>query len=462
MLWLTLRQLKSSKVPTRRQAAESLAEAPKVETFKALVEAFASDDDAEVRRHLIRALSKIEDERRIEPLLRALGDRDSQVQQTALAGLRHLRDDRLQPTLVPLLNNTDPGVRGGAANLLKVLGWQPEDRDDEIAFLIASGKIVKASMHGSAAIPSLEAVIQHGSYNQRVAAVEALGKISDRKVVKPLLAALKSGDPAVCVAAIGALGNSGGPDVFDSILPLMKHADSRVRTVAVETIGRIGAAKAVEPLKRVLADKDWDVRRAAAAALGKSKSPLAVEPLVSALRDEDADVRETAAISLGTLRDRRGISPLVKALADNTSSVRRVVAGALERIDGDWSNSKEAKAAIEELKRDLEGADSELRHTVVKLLNSLGVKTPKIEAAQPDDEPVSAPEKRRKLAVHLLTSLLGDLDRVLRQAAVESLGRIADPRSRADLENALRDADGGVRKSAMRALQEVVEGRVKA
>lgn len=457
MLWLTLRQLKSKKTPARRKAAESLAESPNPDAFQALTDALASDEDAEVRCHVTRALAKLEDERRIDPLIAALHDSDTEVQKAAISGLRHVQDERLQPALIPLLNNTDPGVRGGAANLLKAIGWQPEVRTDEIAFLISSGKILKASVHGGAAIPALESVITHGSYNQRIAAVEALGKIQDPRVVKPLLAALKAGDPAVCVAAIGALGNAGGPDIYDSIVPLLKHADGRVRTVAVETVGRIGAARAVEHLKPLLRDTVWDVRRAAASALGRSKDPRAVEPLAAALQDEDADVRETTATALASLRDRRAISPLVKALADSTSGVRRVVAGALERIDSDWSTSEEARSAIEELKGDIENADSELRHTVVKLLNSLGVITPKSPLAQPEDIANSSPDKRQKLAVNLLIGTLADLDHALRQAAAESLGRLADPRAKPDLERALRDGDGGVRAAAMRALQSLRE-----
>lgn len=451
MLWLTLRQLKSKQPPARRRAAEQLSQDPDPKAFEALTAAMADEDD-EVRRLVVTALSKIEDERRIDALISALRDRSPEVLKVALTGLKNVNEERVVPAMIPLMRHMDPGVRGYAASLLYARGWRPEEREQQIHYQIASGQLSKAALHGSAAIQSLETVIQTGNYNQRIAAVEALGRIDDKRVIKPLLAALRSNDPSVCAAAISALGQTGDPQICDAIVGMLRHNDGHVRTVTVEALGRLGAGRMVEALKPMLRDPVWDVRRAAASALGKLKDSRAVEALTSALRDEDADVREATAIALGSLNDRRAIAPLVKALADSTSGVRRIAAAALSRIDDDWSSSMEAQSAVSELKNSLQEQDSDMRYTVGNLLNSLGVHTPETDVLQPNETPTSTPEKLRKLAASLFLATLYDADPILRQAAAESLGRLGEQRAEPALQRALRDTDSGVRQAAEVAL----------
>ena len=458
MLWLTIRQLKSKQIPARRRAAEELCQAPDPKAFEAMVAAMTDSDD-EVRRSIITALTKLEDDRRISALLNALRDRDAEVLKTAMTGLKHSSDERIIPEMIPLMRHTDPGVRGYAATLLYARGWRPEEKSEQLSYQIARGQLGKAALHGSAAIQSLENVIQTGTYNQRIAAVEALGKIDDKRVIKPLLAALRSNDPSVCAAAIGALGQTGDAQITDTIIGMLRHNDGHVRTVTVEALAKLGGNRLVEALKPMLRDPVWDVRRAAAAALGKMKDPRAVEALTEVLRDDDADVRETAAISLGSLRDRRAIGPLVKALADSTSGVRRIAAAALSRIDENWSGTEEAQSAVQELKGSLQEQDSELRYTVGKLLTSLGVQTPETDVLLPNETPTSTPEKRRKLAASLLLATLCDPDPILRQAAVESLGRLGEQRAEPALQRALRDTDVGVRLAAEQALVELQQTR---
>ncbi|MEY4386820.1 MAG: hypothetical protein RLY20_2103 [Verrucomicrobiota bacterium] len=452
MLWLTLRQLRSKQAPARRRAAEELARSPDARALEALTEAL-SDEDDEFRRLVVLAIGRLEDERRTDPLLTALHDRNPEVLKTAMTELRRTPDAFVTEALTPLLRHNDAGVRGYAATLLQARGWKPEEKSEELHYQIARGQLAKAAAHGSAAIQHLETVIQTGAYNQQIAAVEALGNIDDKRVIKPLLAALRSNDPSVCAAAIIALGKTGDAQNCDAILGMLRHTDGHVRTVTVEALARLGANRVVEMLKPMLRDPVWDVRRATASALGKIKDIRAVEALTSALLDDDADVREATAIALGSMNDRRAIGPLVKALADSTSGVRRIAAAALTRIDPDWNSSNEAQGAIEELKGSLQEQNSELRYTVGKLLNSLGVHTPETDVLLPNETPSSAPEKRRKLAASLLLTTLCDHDHILRQAAVESLGRLGEPRAEPALQRALRDPDVGVRLAAERALE---------
>ena len=458
MLWLKLQQLKSNRVATRRNAAAALAAAPDPRALEALSKA-AADADVEVRRHAVMALGKLEDPARMEPLLQALRDPDTAVQASALQAIKNSTDGRLLPLLQPLLKSPDPAVRGRAAMSLRTLGWRPDGREDEIAYLIAQGQLAKAATHGAAALESLQTVLRSGAYNQRVAAAEALGRINDRRAVKPLLEALKAEDSSVCAAAIGALVGLGDEQAYEQIRPLIRHADSHVRACVVDALARLGGARAVEALLPLLSDPAWDVRRTTASALGRLKDARAVEPLTKVLRDADADVRETVASALGHLRDRRAIGPLIKALADSSSSVRRVVTGALSRLDESWSTSVEAQGAVEELKSELLTSDSELRYTVEKLLTNLGVGSSGGRRHEvPVEAQASIAEKRQRLAMNLLLLTVRDADPALRLASIEAIGRLGDPRGEPALQAALCDPVPQLSQAAATALLAVQAG----
>lgn len=455
MLWLKNRQIGSKDAAVRRKALQQLSQAPTSRALDVLRQAL-SDEDGEVRRLAVVALSKLEDESRLDPLLTALRDRNPEVLKAAITAIKRFSDPRIIPALTPLIFNPDAGVRGHAAQVLHALGWRPTNRDEEIWNSVARNQLAHAAVYGIAALPALECVLVGGPYNLRVAAVEAIATIDDKRAVRPLMAAVKSTDPAVAGAAVEALSNTGDPQIIPAIIGVLRSADAHARVVAAEALGRMNAKAAAEPLRLLLRDSAWDVRRAAAEALGRLKDGDSVESLARNLHDHDVDVREATALALGNLNDRRAIGPLVKSLKDSAIGVRRIAAAALARIDENWNSSAEAQAAVEELKAAMLDKDPDVRHLVGKVLASLGQST-SMESAAPmpaDDRlSVSSLEKRRKLAVSLFVATLGDEDRDLRQAAAESLGRLGDERAQAALVRALGDNDASVRFAAEQALE---------
>jgi HEAT repeat protein len=201
MLWLIQHQLKSKNAATRRKAAERFCETPNPRALGALRDAL-DDDDSEVRRLAATALGKLEVEERLEPLLTALRDRDADVLKAAILALKRTSDERVPAALLPLLRHANAGVRGCAAQVLEFVGWRPVKHEDEMWFLVAKGQCSRAAAYGAAALLPLELVLNAGPYSLCVAAVQALGEIEDRRVVRPLLKALQSSDTAVCVAAL--------------------------------------------------------------------------------------------------------------------------------------------------------------------------------------------------------------------------------------------------------------------
>jgi HEAT repeat protein len=79
------------------------------------------DPDAEVRRSAVIALGNAEDESQVPLLLVALADVHPEVQKAALTALKNIRQRPVIAALVPMLRQSDAGVRGTAANVLEGL-----------------------------------------------------------------------------------------------------------------------------------------------------------------------------------------------------------------------------------------------------------------------------------------------------------------------------------------------------
>ena len=439
----------------RRKAMQKICESPTPRALEAMRNAL-DDEDVEVRRMAVAALAKLEDDSRLDPLLAALKDRDPEVLQTAIGALKRFDETRVIAALVPLIFHTDAGVRGRAVQSLEYLGWKPTNPDEEIWHAVAKYQMARAATYGIAALPALECVLRGGPYNLRIAAIEAIGEIPDKRAMRPLLAALKSPDPTVCSAAVEVLGRMGDPETIGPIVGALHHADAHVRATVAETLGRMDATAAIEPLRAGLRDSNWEVRRATVGALGRLRDKASVSALTVNLDDPDQDVRETAALALGNIGDRQAIGPLVKALKDGQSSVRRIAAATLSRIDENWGACAEAQQAITELKSSLDDKDPEMRHLVGRLLTSLGQELPNANKSLAGEElTVSSIEKRRKLAASLFRAILCDEDRDLRRAAAESLGRMGDKHAHAALTRAQGDVDESVRSAAEGALHAI-------
>lgn len=452
MLWLKSRQFGSKDAAVRRKAMQQLCDSPTSRALE-MLRAALDDEDDEVRRLAVVALSKLEDEQRLDPLLVALKDRHPEVLKAAITAVKRFNNERVTAALALLIFNSDAGVRGHAVQVLDGLGWRPGSRDEEIWDAVARGQLTRAAENGFAALPALECVLVGGPYNLRVPAVQAIASIEDKRVLRPLLAALGSPDPAVCGAAAEVLSRMGDPQIAPALIGVLRHADAQARVVAAEALGRMNAVAAGEPLRLLLRDTSWDVRRAAAEALGRLRDVGSVDALARVLQDPDQDVRETTALALGRLHDRSAIRPLVIALKDPSASVRRIVSAALTRIDERWNSSEEALAAVEELKIGMLDRDPDVRYLVGKVLASLGQSPPEAALATPSEDHLSVTaDKRRKLAVSLFVAILSHEDRDLRLAAAESLGRLGDERSQNALNQAMGDGDACVRNAAAAAL----------
>lgn len=98
--------------------------------------------------------------------------------------------------------------------------------------------------------------------------------------------------------------HSGHGIVYDLVSSAMNARTQEERLQAVEALGKSDDPRAVRPLVDLLADNDPAVRLAATSALGQLKSGRPVDDLIEKLRDRDEQVpiRRQAAATLAAIR----------------------------------------------------------------------------------------------------------------------------------------------------------------
>jgi HEAT repeat protein len=415
------------------------------------------DADAAVRTLAVTTLGRLKDERAANPLVKALHDRAADVREAAAEALREIGDRRAMEPLVAALKDESSGVRWRAASALDSLGWSPADDTQKALQLVALGKLEKAAQLGQAAIAPLIVTLKTSVYYKRMQAVEALAWIGDPKVLKPLVEALKDEDSNVRSKAVEGLASLGDGRAVEPLILTLRDKDTRVRATAIEALSKLGDARAIDPLAKLLKDDAWDVRMAAVEALGKFKDSRVILHLVNCLHDKDRDTRLAAVISIGRIGDTAAIEHLVLSLTDGHDQVRQTAAGVLRRLDKNWEKAPEAKNAAANLRQRAQATDYWVRQAALEVLGKIGegeagdevaLETKLSKAADPM-------QARKQSTMEALLLSLDDIDRDLRQAAAEALGRLAEKRAADALAKHIHDQDEAVRKAAAKSLQNV-------
>jgi HEAT repeat protein len=429
---------------------EAMASSGKVSVIDHVSEALREDEDAGVRVAAAKGLGLLRDEGALNPLIKAMEDRKPEVRTAVVQSLRQIGDTRAIPVLLDALRDANNNVRWHAATALTALGWRPNTNMEFVLRAVALGQHEDAAAYGKEAVEFLVKALLDPTSPKRQAAATALGKIGDIQAAKPLEVATEDDDGHVRAAAVEALSHIGGADAGPVILRRVRDKDPHVRASAVEALARMGDPRIIEPIaETLLTDGSWEVRKFSVEALGRIRHERGAELLCRALKDSDNDVRQTAANALGQIPDSRSIPPLVLALKDENSSVRQAAKAALRQIDRQWELSPGAHSVIPELEIALNDREYWVAQSAADTLAKINdMRQRQIEPSADSDPAV----QRQELAISLLVDTLTDIDRDMRQAAAEALGRIVDDRVVAPLVAALDDRDEWVGRAAALAL----------
>lgn len=461
------------------------------------------DSKKNIREETAKVLGEIRDTRAVEPLVAQLEDDDQRVRWASANALGKIRDvTRVAPLLIKQLN--DNWI---AADVLREIGWQPEQDQIGAAYWCALGEYEHCIEIGAPAVPLLVEHLSCFDDSRRRIAAETLGKIGDRRAIGPLMLLLNDFDQDVRDAAAISLREIGWqPEknqigaVYWCILkeyercieigepavePLLKLLNTLDRNVAVQTLAKIGVP-AIKPLVAQLRNQDEDVRVAVTEALVKIGTP-AVGPLITRLKDRNKDIRRAATKALGEIGDARAVKPLAARLGDwqkirgiylaedqvliATQALVNIGAPAIEPLVGQLGHHnkimRRATAeilgmigdvqAIEPLIKRLSDSDADVRCIAANALERIGW--------QPEQDQIrvaywAALGKYKHcvemgaLAVEPLVKQLSNSDWHVREAAAETLGKIGVPAVE-PLVMLLRDRNKNVIRAAIIALVKI-------
>ena len=268
---------------------------------------YLDDKNSTVRRYIADILGKIGDTRAVKPLISHLDDKNSTVRRYIADALGKIGDTRAVEPLISCLNDNDCNVRSSTGEALDKIGWQPQNEDHEIQYLIASQNWDELIKKERRAIEPLITCLSDVNWSIRSNAANALTRVGII-ALDPLIACLDSDNSLLKVSSSIVLGNIGNRRAVNPLTACLRDEDKDVQKHAALALGKIGDNRSIEPLIARLGDSNWFVRRFAAEALGQIGDDRATKPLITCLNDNDNAVRWWAKEALRMI----GMSPKQK------------------------------------------------------------------------------------------------------------------------------------------------------
>ena len=337
----------------------------------------------------------------------------------------------------------------------------------------------------SAAVLPLIATLQDQSEDKQVKSVAslALRNIRDPRAISPLVEALAWDDAAIGQAVADTLEGF-MPQAVPALLDVLKSSktDSQ-RYWAVRILGASTDSETTGPLIAALQDRSEKVRAEAARSLGRLKARPAIHSLTETLlRDPLAPVREEAARALGEIGDEQALEALKQALGELPYEVRAGALTAMEKM-GDDAVSLFLQALDDERTRTQAATALERNGYVSQLIERLAVesgttsgpsflillKVARAGVVESLIQALSLPdlqvrvricqilgEVRSKDAVDALSDVaLNDSEWAVRARALEALIRIGDEQTRALWLRQLGDEEENVRECILESMSEL-------
>lgn len=423
--------LKDPDYVIRIAAADALGEIGDEGAIDPLTQLF-NDDREDVRIAATSSIGRIGGQHSIKPLIKLFGDRFHGVRVAATNAVATIGRDALKP-LEEALDDPMSVTRAMAAEAIGLIG-----ATESVPILIehlgdpapeVRWKVARAlGEFGSLAIDPLVLVLRRGGKEMRLAAIDSLWEIADRRADEALLYALKDDDEDVRAKATAALRKRQAMDVWRRALGYQAQSgDQDDKKGSAKQEGESSPEQTgqheIDILIEALKDEDQSTRLGAATRLMTMGRPAA-EGLIRALKGEDHDVKIAAASILGEMHT-SAVTPLIDALDDGDRFVRLVAARNLGKI----GDNRAIEALIESLHHEL---DDEVRTAAAKALGGMS-----------GDRVIAS-----------LTLAMRDRDERVRITAARSLGSIDDKRAIEPLIRGLIDLDGRVRYATLEALRD--------
>ncbi len=248
------------------------------------------------------------------------------------------REKALTPLLALAAQDPDGEARSAALEAVGEVAGQaqaaPQAQREAAAVLAAaatggpSSRVRIAAIHGLARLPAELAVkpirpaLEDADRTVRVAAVEALGRMSSPQGVTELINFLPktNDDPDLRKAVVDAMGESGASETVPYLTGLLREAkgpEARpLRWSIANSLAKIRAPGGLSVLRDLVEDPFLDVRVKAIQGLGAAGGKVEALFLSGVLTaaKSDAKERSAAALALGQIADPSSIPDLLGAL----------------------------------------------------------------------------------------------------------------------------------------------------
>lgn len=404
----------------RANAAEALGEIKDTNAIEPLYNALQYEH-SKVRIKILEALAKMGDKRVVEPLITVLKkEREYGQRMKAVELLGNIGDKNAIPLLVFSLRDESPQFRKSVALALEKLNWEPKDAREKIYLLLAKRENI--NIQEIKEIGFLISDLEDNDPSVRWMAAEALSLIVDTQAIDSLIKALKDENYKVRMFAVKALGKVKNDRAMDALISCLKDEKSSVRLYAAQSLGNLGNEKAIAPLLELISKYQWQVelseKREIAIALeklgwepknnkekfdflwAKEKIPKlteygysdigyegdtwseqkALEELEkeidffnTCLKNENSDIRTKAALILAAICSNKAISSLKEVLEGEESTLQSSVIRLLDKKKIDYPKKRD-KRRIDDLIKDLKDESFEVRINAAVALGEIGDK----------------------------------------------------------------------------------------
>jgi len=255
--------LRDPDMETRGKAVDLIVSARHPETMQQLVEVLR-DESEDARRAAVEVLNGIADVATLKYLLAALEDQDWWVRSRASDALAKIGGPKVMDAVLQLVRDPDENIRRSAIEILN----QTKDQR---------------------AVDHLIAATLDKDWWVRERAADALAEIGNPKSV-PALVKMLSGDARSAPAAVRALARLGDSKVLPRLMPLLDHPDKALRIETVNAVARLAeqhnATTIRSKLQPFLTGADDTIAKAAAEAVVQIENRFSTTAVAAAQKQE--------------------------------------------------------------------------------------------------------------------------------------------------------------------------------
>jgi HEAT repeat protein len=227
----------------------------------------------------------------VDYFMTALSEGDRWFRDSAGEALLNIGSPAVEPLIGAL---EDDNLADQAIRVLNEMDWQPRVNLEHFWYWARTDQFNRIVEIGPAAVPLLQELLDHESWELRMKAAQTLVEMDDHQVVETLLAWLNESDEDVRIFAANLLGEAGDPNAFKPILDLLEDetVGFKARKAAFSALRELGkpllSELNIDPILTALAPICFEPNEWIGFASIKTPTPSEFYPLI--LLDKNGQV----------------------------------------------------------------------------------------------------------------------------------------------------------------------------